>query len=83
MLEVSIGGEKRYLPLCAYVVGFGKSGHNYGKISNIGALVIWWMEGYEANSLWIECCYHDDVSKSLSLGLNTKIYHHLSSSGFT
>ena len=26
---VSIGDEKRSLPLCAYVAGFGKSGHIY------------------------------------------------------
>ena len=38
------------------------------------------MEFYEANSLWIGCLYHNDVSNSLSLGLK---YHHLSLSGLT
>ena len=27
MIELSIGDEKHSLPLCAYVVGFGQSGH--------------------------------------------------------
>ena len=29
LIEVSIGDEERSLPLCAYVAGFGKSGHIY------------------------------------------------------
>ena len=28
-MELSIGNEKRSLPLCAYVVGFGESGHTH------------------------------------------------------
>ena len=29
LIELSIGNEKCSLPLCVYVAGFGKSGHNY------------------------------------------------------
>ena len=32
LIELSIGDEKCSLPLCAYVTGFGKSGHISGKI---------------------------------------------------
>ena len=28
LMELLIGNEKRSLPLCTYVVGFDKSGHN-------------------------------------------------------
>ena len=39
LIQLSIGDEKRSLPLCAYVAGFGKSGHIYHKI--IVVLTIW------------------------------------------
>ena len=39
LMELSIGDEKRSLPLCANVAGYGKSGHICCLLANISNMV--------------------------------------------
>ena len=45
-MEPLIGDEKRSLPMCAYVAGFGKSSHIYAIACSMGA-----MQDYHFQSL--------------------------------
>ena len=53
----------------------------WGCMSSVRCL-IWWVEIYEANSPWIGCLYHNDVCKSLLLGLKNILHKDLSPSQF-